>query len=281
MYQLPLATRTSRGRPIVNLLPLEADERITAILPTRDYPDDKYIVMATRNGTVKKTPMEAYSRPRSGGIIALNLNDGDELIGVDVTTAGDEVMLFSDAGKVVRFSEEQIRSMGRTATGVRGIRLEQGQRVVSLIVPRTIEEEVPTILTVTENGYGKRTPITDYPAKSRATKGVVSIKVSERNGLVVGAMEVVDTNQIMLISNKGTLVRTRVNEVSVVGRNTQGVRLIRTGADEKVVGMQRIDEVDEDDETDALLNEPVDGEDNNEPLDDDADDAPVDDVTEE
>ncbi|WP_411358342.1 DNA topoisomerase (ATP-hydrolyzing) subunit A [Pseudidiomarina salilacus] len=257
VYQLPLATRTARGRPIVNLLPLEADERITAILPTRDYPEDKFILMATKNGTVKKTPMVDYSRPRNGGIIALNLNDGDELIGVDMTSAGDEVMLFSDAGKVVRFSEDQVRSMGRTATGVRGIRLEEGQRVVSLIVPRQIDEEVPCVLTVTENGYGKRTPITDYPAKSRATKGVVSIKVSERNGSVVGSMEVVDSNQIMLISNKGTLVRTRVNEVSIVGRNTQGVRLIRTGSDEKVVGMQRIDDIDEHEELDDVL---VDGE---------------------
>lgn len=261
VYQLPLATRISRGRPIVNLLPLEAEERITAILPTRDYPEDKFVVMATRNGTVKKTPLVDYSRPRNGGIIALNLNDGDELIGVDLTSAGDEIMLFSDAGKVVRFSEDQVRSMGRTATGVRGIRLEAGQRVVSLIVPRSEpelgEDETETaVLTVTENGYGKRTPISQYPAKSRATKGVVSIKVSERNGAVVGAMEVVANNQIMLISDRATLVRTRVSEVSVVGRNTQGVRLIRTTGDEKVVGMQRIDEIDEDAETDAL--EPVD-----------------------
>lgn len=248
VYQLPLASRAARGRPIVNLLPLEADERITAILPTRDYPDDKYVIMATKLGTVKKTPLVEYSRPRSSGIIALNLNDGDELIGVDITTDDSEIMLFSDAGKVVRFSQDQVRSMGRTATGVRGIRLEAGQKVVSLIVPRQVAEDEaePAILTVTENGYGKRTPISDYPAKSRATKGVVSIKVSERNGAVVGAMEVVDTNEIMLISNKGTLVRTRVNEVSVVGRNTQGVRLIRTGDDEKVVGMQRIDEIDSD-----------------------------------
>ncbi|HET8817343.1 MAG TPA: DNA gyrase C-terminal beta-propeller domain-containing protein, partial [Pseudidiomarina sp.] len=261
VYQLPLATRISRGRPIVNLLPLEAEERITAILPTRDYPADKFVVMATRNGTVKKTPLVDYSRPRNGGIIALNLNDGDELIGVDLTSAGDQIMLFSDAGKVVRFSEDQVRSMGRTATGVRGIRLESGQRVVSLIVPRREpelgEDETETaVLTVTENGYGKRTPISQYPAKSRATKGVVSIKVSERNGAVVGAMEVVANNQIMLISDRATLVRTRVSEVSVVGRNTQGVRLIRTTGDEKVVGMQRIDEIDEDAETVAL--EPVD-----------------------
>ncbi|MBJ7267945.1 DNA gyrase subunit A [Idiomarina abyssalis] len=246
VYQLPLASRASRGKPIVNLLPLEADERITAILPTRDYPEDKFVVMATRKGTIKKTPLPEYSRPRNGGIIALNLVDDDELIGVDITDGSGEIMLFSDAGKVVRFAEEQVRSMGRTATGVRGIRLEEGQRVVSLIVPREYEAEEANVLTVTENGYGKRTPLSEYPAKSRATKGVVSIKVSERNGSVVGAMEVIDGNEIMLISNKGTLVRTRVNEVSTVGRNTQGVRLIRTADDEKVVGLQRIDEIDED-----------------------------------
>ena len=236
VYQLPLASRASRGKPIVNLLPLEEDERITAILPTRDYPEDKFVVMATKNGTIKKTPLPEYSRPRNGGIIALNLVDGDELIGVDITDGNGDIMLFSDAGKVVRFAEEQVRSMGRTATGVRGIRLEEDQRVVSLIVPREYEEQEAAVLTVTENGYGKRTPLTEYPAKSRATKGVVSIKVSERNGSVVGAMEVIDGNEIMLISNKGTLVRTRVNEVSTVGRNTQGVRLIRTADDEKVVG---------------------------------------------
>lgn len=248
VYQLPLASRASRGKPIVNLLPLEDDERITAILPTRDYPEDKFVVMATKNGTIKKTPLPEYSRPRNGGIIALNLVEGDELIGVDITDGNGDIMLFSDAGKVVRFAEEQVRSMGRTATGVRGIRLEEDQRVVSLIVPREYEDQEAAVLTVTENGYGKRTPLTEYPAKSRATKGVVSIKVSERNGSVVGAMEVIDGNEIMLISNKGTLVRTRVNEVSTVGRNTQGVRLIRTGADEKVVGLQRIDEIDEDEE---------------------------------
>ena len=248
VYQLPLASRASRGKPIVNLLPLEADERITAILPTRDYPEDKFVVMATKKGTIKKTPLPEYSRPRNGGIIALNLVEDDELIGVDITDGNGDIMLFSDAGKVVRFAEEQVRSMGRTATGVRGIRLEEDQRVVSLIVPREYEEQEAAVLTVTENGYGKRTPLTEYPAKSRATKGVVSIKVSERNGSVVGAMEVIDGNEIMLISNKGTLVRTRVNEVSTVGRNTQGVRLIRTGDDEKVVGLQRIDEIDEDEE---------------------------------
>ncbi|NTS77941.1 DNA topoisomerase (ATP-hydrolyzing) subunit A [Catenovulum sp. SM1970] len=244
VYQLPLANRTARGRPIVNLLPLDEGERITAILPVREYADDQYIVMATANGTIKKTALTEYSRPRANGIIALNLNEGDTLIGVDITHGDSEIMLFSDEGKVVRFAESQVRSMGRTATGVRGMKLQEGQKVVSLIVPK----EEGEILTVTENGYGKRTPLEEYPAKSRATQGVVSIKVSERNGNVVGAVQVVDADEIMLISNKGTLVRTRVNEVSTVGRNTQGVRLIRTVEGEQVVGLERIDELDTDEE---------------------------------
>ncbi|QDP01116.1 DNA topoisomerase (ATP-hydrolyzing) subunit A [Thalassotalea sp. PS06] len=242
VYQLPLATRTARGRPIVNLLPLESDERITAILPVREYEEDKFIFMATASGTVKKTPLTAYSRPRANGIIALNLRDDDTLIGVDITNGDSEIMLFSDEGKVVRFHEQGVRTVGRTATGVRGMKLDETQKVVSLIVPKN---EGP-ILTVTENGYGKRTDLEEYPAKSRATKGVVSIKVSERNGAVVGAVQVEDADEIMLITDNGTLVRTRVNEVSVIGRNTQGVRLIRTADDEHVVGLQRIDEIEED-----------------------------------
>ncbi|MGX5914079.1 DNA topoisomerase (ATP-hydrolyzing) subunit A [Aliidiomarina sp. Khilg15.8] len=254
-YQLPLATRTARGKPIVNLLPLEEDERITAILPITNFEEDKFVFMATKNGTVKKTPLVDYSRPRSSGIIALKLADNDELIGVNITDGKQDILLFSDTGKVVRFGEDQVRSMGRTATGVRGIRLRDEQRVVSLIVPRTMEgtESEGAILTVTENGFGKRTMLSEYPAKSRATMGVVSIKVSERNGSVVGAMEVVPSEQMMIISNRGTLVRTRVDEVSLVGRNTQGVTLIRTGADEFVVGMQRI--ADSDDELDEELTE--------------------------
>lgn len=242
VYQLPLASRQSRGRPIVNLLPLESDEKITAILPVREYEEDKFIVMATANGTIKKTALTEYSRPRSNGIIALNLNDGDKLIGVDITNGNDEIMLFSQNGKVVRFNENQVRSMGRTATGVRGIKLTEDSKVVSLIIPNHEDN----ILTVTENGYGKRTPQHEYPAKSRATQGVVSIKVSERNGLVVGACQVSDSHEIMIISDQGTLVRTRVNEVSVVGRNTQGVRLIRTIEGESVVGLAKIDEMEED-----------------------------------
>jgi len=264
VYQLPLASRAARGKPIVNLLPLEADERITAILPVRDYEDDKYIFMATAFGTVKKTPLTAYSRQRASGIIAVNLNEGDSLIGVDITDGSNEIMLFTDAGKVVRFKEAEettvvdengnpvfdeegkpeirfkgVRPMGRTATGVRGIKMPDDQRVVSLIVPKNDG----AILTVTENGYGKRTQLEDYPSKSRATQGVVSIKVSERNGAVVGAVQVDDNDEIMIISNRGTLVRTRVNEVSTVGRNTQGVILIRTIDEEQVVGLQRIEEI--------------------------------------
>ncbi|WP_445778136.1 DNA gyrase subunit A [Shewanella sp.] len=267
VYQLPLASRASRGRPIVNLLPLSDGERITAILPVREYADDKFIIMATADGTVKKTALTAYSNPRANGIIAVNLKDGDQLIGVDITDGSNDIMLFSNEGKVVRFNEKAkdsetgevkidaetgeeviaLRPMGRTATGVRGIKLEEGQKVVSLIVPKGDG----AILTVTENGYGKRTELSEYPAKSRGTKGVVSIKVSERNGAVVGAVQVGEFDEIMLISDKGTLVRTPADGVSIIGRNTQGVTIIRTADDEKVVGLQRIEEI----QTEELLDE--------------------------
>jgi DNA gyrase subunit A len=210
----------------------------------REYEEGKYVFMATAFGTVKKTALTEYSRPRSNGIIAVNLNEGDQLIGVDITDGNSQIMLFSDDGKVVRFHEEQVRGMGRTATGVRGIKLRENGSVVSLIVPKSDG----AILTVTENGYGKRTSLAEYPEKSRATQGVVSIKVSERNGLVVGAVQVNALDEIMLISNKGTLVRTRVKEVSQVGRNTAGVILIRTQEGEKVVGVQRIDEIQDQEE---------------------------------
>ncbi|WP_298440175.1 DNA topoisomerase (ATP-hydrolyzing) subunit A [uncultured Ferrimonas sp.] len=244
VFQLPLASRTARGRPIVNLLPLGENERITAILPVAEYDAEKHILFATAKGTVKKTSLAAYSRPLSSGIRAINLSEDDQLIGVDITSGDDEVMLFSNAGKVVRFNESNVRSMGRTATGVRGISLDDADQVVSLIVPRGDG----AILTVTENGYGKRTAQSEYPTKSRATKGVISIKVSERNGEVVGAVQVSENDEIMMITNGGTLVRTRVSEVSEVGRNTQGVILIRTGEDEQVVALQRIDEIEESDE---------------------------------
>jgi DNA gyrase subunit A len=272
VYQLPLASRTARGKPIVNILPLEDGERITAILPVKEYEADKFVFMATADGTVKKTPLTDFSRPRSAGIIAVNLREGDSLIGVDITDGNDEIMLFTDAGKVVRFKEAEespvidengnpvldeegnpvvkfkgVRPMGRTAAGVRGMKLADGDKVVSLIVPHNDGD----VLTVTENGYGKRTSLEEYPSKSRATQGVVSIKVSERNGKVVGAIQTEDGDEFMMITNGGTLVRTRVSEVSRVGRNTQGVTLIRTADEELVVGLQRIDELEEEDIIDA------------------------------
>ncbi|WP_070967723.1 DNA topoisomerase (ATP-hydrolyzing) subunit A [Vibrio sonorensis] len=241
VYQLPQATRTARGKPIVNILPLEEGERITAILPVKEFSEDKYIFMATGDGTVKKTPLTQFANVRSNGLIAVNLRDEDSLIGVDITDGENDIMLFSKFGKVVRFKEDQVRAMGRTAAGVRGIKLAEGDQVVSLIVPKTDGD----VLTATQNGYGKRTSLEEYPAKSRATQGVVSIKVSDRNGNVVGAVQVEEGDEIMMITDAGTLVRTRCAEVSKVGRNTQGVTLIRTAEDESVVGLQRIDEVEE------------------------------------
>ena len=269
VYQLPQASRGSRGRPIVNILPLNENERITAILPVTAYEEDKFVVMATAGGIVKKISLTEFSRPRSSGIIALNLRDEDELIGVDITDGNNEIMLFSSQGRVVRFSESAVRAMGRLATGVRGIKLALTNdlnddesaveiedvsddnaeetldlnidKVVSLVIPKNDGE----ILTATQNGYGKRTKLEEYPTKSRNTKGVISIKVSERNGKVVAATQVVDTDQIMLITDAGTLVRTRVSEVSIVGRNTQGVRLIRTSENEHVVSLERICDVDD------------------------------------
>ncbi|HEK1968884.1 TPA: DNA topoisomerase (ATP-hydrolyzing) subunit A [Proteus mirabilis] len=267
VYQLPEASRGARGRPIINLLPLEQDERITAILPVREYEEGKFVFMATASGTVKKTPLQDFSRPRSAGIIAVNLNDGDELIGVDLTDSSNEAMLFSADGKVVRFAEECVRPMGRTATGVRGMKLVDDDKVVSLIIPRGEGD----ILTVTENGYGKRTVQSEYPTKNRATQGVISIKVSERNGKVVGAIQVEETDQIMMITNAGTLVRTRVSEVSIVGRNTQGVTLIRTTEDELVVGLQRVEDEDDaldDDEVDEMISDNISDVPESEPTDD-------------
>ena len=244
VYQLPHATRTARGKPIVNILPLEANERITAILPVSEYSADQFIFMATGDGTVKKTSLDQFANVRANGLIAVNLRDDDSLIGVDITNGQDDIMLFSESGKVVRFNEEHVRGMGRTASGVRGMKLPEGDQVVSLIVPKHDGD----ILTVTENGYGKRTALSEYPQKGRATQGVVSIKVSERNGSVVGAVQAAEGDEFMMITNAGTLVRTRVAEVSQVGRNTQGVTLIRTSEEEQVVALQRIEEVEETEE---------------------------------
>jgi len=235
VYELPQAGRVARGKPIVNLLPLEAGERINAVLPVRDFPEDQYVLMATASGTVKKTPLSHFARPRTSGIIAVDLREDDYLIDVAITNGERDVMLFSDAGKAIRFNEGAVRPMGRTACGVRGIRLADGQRVIGLII---VEEGC--VLTATETGYGKRTPVVDFPAHGRGGQGIIAMQVNERNGPLVGAVQVVDDDEIMLISNMGTLIRTRVDEISVMGRNTQGVRLINVGADDKLVGVERI-----------------------------------------
>ncbi|GAB4348334.1 MAG: DNA gyrase subunit A [Gammaproteobacteria bacterium] len=243
VYELPQAGPTARGKPIVNLLPLEEEERINAVLPIREFSKERYVFMATANGTVKKTPLEAYSRPRASGIIAVELREGDRLVNVAITTGDDEVMLLTDAGKAIRFHENDVRSMGRVATGVRGIRLGEGQRVIALII---VGEG--TILTATENGYGKRTPVDEYPRQGRGGQGVVSIQTSKRNGPVVGAALVNDDDELMLISNLGTAVRIRAAEVSTMGRNTQGVRLINLAEGEKLAGIDRIAENGNDEE---------------------------------
>lgn len=236
VYRLPSASRGSRGKPIINLLPLDINERITAILPIQNYTTGFQVFMATSSGFVKKTALMEFSRPRNVGIIAVNLTDGDELIGADITDGSNEVMLFTAYGKVVRFEENQVRSMGRSAVGVKGVHLLRGDRVVSLIIPK----DQSSILTVTKNGFGKRTNQSEYPLKSRATQGVISIKVTERNGNVVGAIQVNQRDQIVMITDSGRLVRIRVTEVNIIKRNTQGVMLIRTASNEHVVGLQRV-----------------------------------------
>lgn len=236
VYELPSASRTARGKPIVNLLPLDEGERINAILPIRDFSKDHFVFMATADGTVKKCSLEDFSRPRPSGIRAIELVNDNQLIGVELTDGLHDVMLFSDSGKAVRFNEKEVRTTGRTARGVRGIRLAPDQRVISLI----IVENNTTILTATENGYGKRTPVEDYVAKGRGGVGVISIQTTERNGKVVGAEAVDNDDEIMLISNQGTLIRTKVSDVSVMGRNTQGVRLVTLGDEESLAGLERI-----------------------------------------
>lgn len=240
VYELPQASRTARGKPIVNLLPLEEGESINAILPVRDYAPDKFVLMVTSKGIVKKTSLENFSRPRTNGIIAVDLFEDDRLIGVDITDGERDVMLISSNGKAVRFNEKTVRPMGRNARGVRGIRLSEGQKVISLII---VEEG--DVLTVTENGYGKRTPISEYPVRGRGGQGVISIQTSERNGTVVGAALVNQDDELMLITSGGTLVRIRVDEISVVGRNTQGVRLIRLDSGERLVGLDKIESLNE------------------------------------
>jgi len=238
VFHIPLAGRNARGRPMVNLLPLEEGERVTSILPVNEYTAGHFIFMATGNGTVKKTELTNFARQRSVGLRALELDEGDVLVGTAITTGDCDVMLFSSEGKVARFKEGDVRAMGRTARGVRGIRLGDGHRMISLIIP----QQDGKVLTASVNGYGKRTPVTEFPTKGRGNKGVIAMSTSDRNGDLVGAVQVFEGDELMLISNQGTLVRTRADEVSVLGRNTQGVRVIRTKVGEQLVGVERIDE---------------------------------------
>ena len=251
VFQIPLASRTSRGRPIVNLLPLDSGERITSMLPVSQFDDERFIFMATSNGTVKKTSIVNFARQRSVGLKAIELEEGDELIGTAITDGSHDVMLVSNSGKTIRFKESDVRAMGRTARGVRGIRMSGEFKMISLIIPSPEKQ----ILTVSENGYGKRTNINEYPVYGRGGQGVIGMQASERNGKVVGAVQVCESDEIMLISDKGTLVRTRVDEVSVQGRNTQGVRLIRLRGGETLVGLEQVDEPDVEGEVSEALEE--------------------------
>ncbi|MGB1328000.1 MAG: DNA gyrase subunit A [Porticoccaceae bacterium] len=244
VYQIPVAGRNSRGRPMVNLLPLDEGERISSILPVEEYSADQYVIMATANGTVKKTSLDQYSRPRSVGLRAVDLVEGDHLVGTAIIDGSKDIMLLSSEGKAVRFSETDVRAMGRVSKGVRGMRLPEDHSVISMVVP----EENGLLLTVCENGYGKRTHIGEFPTKGRGGKGMIAIQASDRNGPLVGATQLFDGDEIMLISDQGTMVRTRGDEVSIVGRNTQGVRVIRLKENEKLVSLARIAEPEEDDQ---------------------------------
>jgi DNA gyrase subunit A len=243
VYEVPQGSRTSRGKPIVNLLRMDEDERINAILPVREFVEDRYVFFATQEGVVKKTSLADFSRPRPSGIIAVDLDEGDRLIGVALTDGKHDVMLFSDEGKAVRFDENDVRPMGRGARGVRGMNLAKGGKVIALLVA---ENERQSVLTATENGYGKRTPIAEYTRHGRGTQGMIAIQTSERNGKVVAATLVSPEDEIMLITSGGVLIRTRVNEIREMGRSTQGVTLINTGDGEKLSGLQNIMDRDED-----------------------------------
>ncbi|MBP1604213.1 MAG: gyrase subunit, partial [Acidobacteria bacterium] len=237
VYRLPQTGRGGRGKPIVNLLPLEEAERITAVLPIREYEDDSYVFMATARGTVKKTPLSAFSRPRSAGIIAVALDEGDKLVGVAITDGTRDVMLCSSGGKAVRFPEDDVRAMGRTAAGVRGIRVPDDEDVISLIIP----DADGLVLTASENGFGKLTPVDEFPVHGRGGQGVIAMQTTERNGRLVAATQVATTDELMLMSSNGTLVRTRAGEISVLGRNTQGVRLIRLDDGERLIGVEAVE----------------------------------------
>lgn len=240
-FQIPQGSRGAKGRPMVNILPLSGDERITAVMPVHDYAENHFVFMATANGTVKKTPLEQFSRPRPSGLIALELEQGNTLVGVAITSGNSDVLLVSSSGKAVRFKESDVRAMGRTARGVRGIRLTKDHQVMALIIP----QPDGYVLTASENGYGKRTEIDDFPVRGRGGQGVIAMQTSNRNGALVGAAQVFSGDEVMLISNMGTLVRTPADEISVLGRNTQGVRLINLRNAEQLNSVERIAEQDE------------------------------------
>ncbi len=240
VFQVPQASRGSRGKPIVNLLPLEEGERINAVLPIREYEEGHFVFMATSAGTVKKTPLTQFSRPRANGIIAIDLRGDDRLVNVAITDGEADVLLVASHGKSIRFKEADVRPMGRGAAGVRGIRLPAGHEVIALSI---LSDGV--VLTATENGYGKRTPVDDFPVQGRGGQGVIAIQTSDRNGRTVGALQVADEDEVMLISSNGTLVRTGVDDISIMGRNTQGVRLIRVGSEQRLVGLARIEAIED------------------------------------
>ena len=249
VHQLPDAGPNARGRPIINWIPLEEGELVQAVLPVREYRDDEYVFFATRNGTVKKTSLTEYAYRLQRGKIAINLDEGDELVNVELTDGGRDVMLFSSQGKAVRFAESEVRAMGRTATGVRGMRLPEGEHVVSLVV---VDGE-GDILTATARGFGKRTPLEEYARKGRGIQGVTAIRTTERNGRLVGAIQLTEEHEVLLISDGGTLVRTRASEISQVGRNTQGVTLMRVGEGETLQAIERLDaSLDEEDDGETV-----------------------------
>ena len=241
VYDIPQASRNAKGRPMVNVVNLGEEERITAILPLPEFTGEEFIFMATSMGTVKKTSLEHFQRPRSSGLIACELDEGDHLIGVAITDGTKDILLLTDAGKANRFNESAVRAMGRTARGVRGIRIQEDQKVISLVIP----EEGGTLLTASDRGYGKRTLISEFPTKGRGTQGVKAMVVNERNGIIVGAVQVFENDEVMLISDKGTLVRTSADSVSCLGRNTQGVRLIKVAEKERLIGVERVCEPEE------------------------------------
>ncbi len=243
VYRVPQGSRTSRGKPVVNMFPLMEDEKITAILPVKQFDDGHYIFMATAQGTVKKTPLSAFANPRGKGIIAVELDEGDFLIGVAITDGKYDVMLFSDAGKAVRFEEDDVRPTGRVTRGVRGMMLDGGQRVISMLVA---ENESQTVLTATENGFGKRTPISEYTRHGRGTKGMIAIHTGERNGNLVGAVLVEEKDEVMLVSTGGVVIRTKVAQIREQGRSTQGVTLINLDEGTRLAGIEKVLESDED-----------------------------------